>query len=234
VTHGSFPFAPASLERVVRCPTMRVNMHPLMMRLAETRPIFHSEADFQHALAWLIHSEHPDATIRLETRPERKLRLDVLVVLDGERMAIELKYFTARTDAIVGGEHFDLPNQAAQDISRHDFVKDIWRLERFVRDGVADVGWAIALSNDGSYWRLGWKADPVDAMFRLHEGRRLQGVLAWSQLAGAGTTRTRDVPLDLTGAYECRWQPFAQIERPVGKPVELRYLALCVGDEPPG
>lgn len=46
-----------------------MNVHPLMSQLAGTRPIFHSEADFQHALAWEIQNQHPQAAVRLEYRP---------------------------------------------------------------------------------------------------------------------------------------------------------------------
>ncbi len=41
-------------------------LHKLMADLAAHRPIFHSEADFQHALAWQIHEAMPDCEIRLE------------------------------------------------------------------------------------------------------------------------------------------------------------------------
>src|SRR5437764_4611807 len=82
------------LRRMVQL--MGLDMRGLLDRLSAERPIFHSEADFQHALAWLIHSEHPNAQIRLETRPERGIRLDLLVVVGGERIAIELKYLVAR------------------------------------------------------------------------------------------------------------------------------------------
>jgi hypothetical protein len=37
-----------------------------MRDLSTQRPIFHSEADFQHALAWYFHQQFPDAHIRLE------------------------------------------------------------------------------------------------------------------------------------------------------------------------
>ena len=76
-------------------------------------------------------------------------------------------------------ERFELPNQGAHDISRHDVVKDVARVERFVEDRVAHSGWAVALSNDSSYWRPGTKSVPVDAMFRVHEGRQLKGTLEW-------------------------------------------------------
>jgi len=34
--------------------------------LAHCQPIFHSEADFQHALAWRLHELWPEARIRLD------------------------------------------------------------------------------------------------------------------------------------------------------------------------
>jgi hypothetical protein len=35
----------------------------ILSRLAKKRPIFHSEADFQHALAWEVRGMHVDADI---------------------------------------------------------------------------------------------------------------------------------------------------------------------------
>lgn len=206
---------------------MSIDILGLMTRLATDRPVFHSEADFQHALAWRIHVEHPTARIRLETRPERRIRLDLLVALAEERVAIELKYLVRRTTVQLDGELFDLPNQAAQDISRHDFIKDIGRVERFVSDGIANSGWAIALSNDPSYWNASTKLDPVDALFRIHEGRELAGSLSWSALAGRGTTKNRDVPLDLSANYVCRWRDYSKISGP-RKTMDFRYLAVEV------
>ena len=43
-------------------------LHTTMDSLAAKRPIFHSEADFQHALAWEVQLAHPNAGIRLEKR----------------------------------------------------------------------------------------------------------------------------------------------------------------------
>lgn len=68
----------------------------VLERLASVRPIFHSEADFQHALAWQVQLEVPTAAIRLETRPfaDRRMYLDLAVNVDGHRVAIELKHLT--------------------------------------------------------------------------------------------------------------------------------------------
>lgn len=205
-----------------------LDIHGVLERLAVERPVFHSEADFQHALAWRIQLEHPAAQIRLETRPERGIRLDLLVGLPEGRTAIELKYLIARFAGTVNGESYDLPNQGADDISRYDFIKDVSRVETFIRNGYADGGWAVALSNDQGYWGMGRKADPVDTAFRLHEGRTLNGMLSWGPNAGAGTTRSRETGLDLSGSYTCSWRPYSDITTETKK-VAFRYLAVSVG-----
>jgi len=41
----------------------------VMYELSVVRPVFHSEADFQHALAWQIHKQNSALKIRLEYRP---------------------------------------------------------------------------------------------------------------------------------------------------------------------
>ncbi len=67
-----------------------------MAQLAEERPVFHSEADFQHAFASRLHLERPDARIRLEARARAGVRLDLLAALDSWRVAIEFKYLLRR------------------------------------------------------------------------------------------------------------------------------------------
>jgi len=197
--------------------------------LGKTRPVFHSEADFQHALAWSIQTHRPMARVRLETRPERGIHLDLLVEEGGRRCAIELKYATRKLDLVVDGERFDLPSRGAHDITRYDFCKDVWRVEKMMRDGYADSGWAVLLTDDGGYWRPGTKADPIDRAFRVYEGRTVTGDLAWDDRAGAGTTRNRADPLQLTGSHVCRWRDYSTIRRSSGPAVTFRYLALSVG-----
>jgi hypothetical protein len=107
-----------------------------MTALAEHRPVFHSEADFQHALAWQLQKADPAARIRLELRPRRGMCLDVLVSSDGVRAAIELKYLVRRFQGEVDGEQFDLPDQSAHDIGRYDVIKDVVRTESFVAEGI--------------------------------------------------------------------------------------------------
>lgn len=212
---------------------MNLDVPATLASLARIRPVPHSEADFQHALAWQIHLADTDAQVRLETRSARNIRLDLLVMSAGQRTAIELKFLVASFRGDIGGEHYDLPNQAAQDIGRHDFIKDISRIEALVAAGTVDVGWAVALTNDPSYWQPGRKVDPLDAEFRLHEGRVLEGSVGWAAAAGAGTTRNRQERLVVTGRHECRWRDYAIVADGSGRQHRWCYLAVRVpGDGP--
>jgi len=49
-----------------------VPLQQVLTVLAERRPVVHSEADFQHALAWEAHRLDPDLRVRLETHPRAK------------------------------------------------------------------------------------------------------------------------------------------------------------------
>jgi len=130
-----------------------------MSAVAESRPIFHSEADFQHAFAWQLRVHWPSAAVRLETRPLADLRwfLDVAASVEGTRYAFELKYLTRRLEVDIEDERFSLREHSAHDTRRYDVVKDIARLEQIVDGDGADVGCAVVLSNDAGYWQQ-WAA----------------------------------------------------------------------------
>jgi len=67
----------------------------LINSLRASRKIFHSEADFQHALAWEIHKAFPNAKIRLEIPIQvsnSTYHLDLLVRNGHATTGIELKY----------------------------------------------------------------------------------------------------------------------------------------------
>ena len=201
----------------------------LMAGLAEIRPIFHAEADFQHALAWEIHQAMPDCQIRLEfnasTDSAERRYLDLW--LPTVKVAIELKYCTRNLDAIFADERFALKNQSANDVRRYDFLKDIQRLEQSVESGPAETGVAILLTNDPLYWKPAGTSDTADAAFRIHEGREITGKLAWSEKAGSGTTKGRAQAITISGDYILRWRDYSQLPEP-GKS-RFRYLAVSVG-----
>jgi ribosomal protein L33 len=99
-----------------------VELDVLLPRLRQKRPVFHSEADFQHALAWEAHQMDPELQIRLETHPEPNVRLDLLLTRPDLHAytVVELKYLTALWSGVVNGEQFALKNQGAQDVRAYD------------------------------------------------------------------------------------------------------------------
>lgn len=193
---------------------MAVDLHATMSRLAVDRPVFHSEADFQHALAWRLREEHPEYRIRLEYRaPQQPQRgyVDIWLAGNGEEVGIELKYKTRGLSTTVDGEVFDLLNQGAQDIARYDTLKDIQRLERVVEVVPGSKGFVLLLTNDQLYWKAPRRATSVDSSFHLHEGRTLAGELAWGELASAGTRKGREAALRFAKSYTLNWRSYSRV-----------------------
>ena len=90
-----------------------------LKRLADDRPVFHSEADFQHALAWSLREQFPDLAVRLEyPLPSEGGRAyaDVWLRTPEGPIVLELKYWKRNLQITIDGEEFNLPDQGAQDI----------------------------------------------------------------------------------------------------------------------
>ena len=194
-----------------------LDMNAMLKALAARRPVFHSEADFQHELAWEIRSQgHP---IRLEAPlpgSGKRHRLDILVPLGGRAVAIELKYKTREFRGSVRGEDFDLLSHSAPDIGRYDFLKDIELLERSVLAGADITAYSVLLTNDPAYWTRPRKSRPLDADFRIHDGAVIGGVLRWASGASDGTKRGREDAIRVRGPYALQWarySPPPELER---------------------
>ncbi len=202
---------------------MVLELERALKGLRRARPIFHSEADFQHALAWSFHEQYPAAKVRLEYKPfpDKPLYVDIWVNQGNATAAIELKYLTRKTEVTVDGELFALKQQSAQDTRRYDVLKDLERLESISSAIRGVVGYAVVLTNDQAYWQPSRNPETIDAAFRLHEGRVLTGTLAWNKRASAGTIKGRERPLTLTGSYTVTWQPYSKIES--ARNSEFRY-----------
>ena len=202
-----------------------------MQELSQSRPIFHSEADFQHALAWQIHEAMPDSQLRLEypfRHDGSTMYLDIW--LPTEQIAIELKYLSRRLELDCHGEHFALRDQSAQDTRRYDFLIDMQRLEYTTDDEVklAKAGVAVLLTNDPAYSKspaTGWESTN-DAAFRLHEGRTVSGQLEWSERASPGTKEGKEEPIDIIGSYDLHWRDYSRLGGSNNQ--QFRYLAVEV------
>ncbi len=203
-----------------------LDIHKLMGSLSAYRPVFHSEADFQHALAWHIHETMPEREVRLEypvsLDEQKAMHLDIW--LQKEKLAIELKYCTRKLALEWNGESFDLTDQSAQDTRRYDFLKDMQRLEEVT----SNTGFAVLLTNDPLFWRPPSPArkQTVDAAFRVHERQETTGSLAWSPLASEGTRKGREIPISLRGIYTMHWRDYWNFSDV--KSGQFRYLAVSV------
>lgn len=201
-------------------------LHSILGRLAVRRALFHSEADFQHELAWEIRTAVPDAEVRLERPfdvPER-VNVDIVVRTPRASAAIELKYWPRGWSGTYGVEVFNLKNRGAQDLGRYDYWKDVHRVERLVLGGTVAWGAAVALTNDSAFWSVpgaGTMAEP----FALNPGTRVPGTRAWPRRSG--TTLSREAPITISRPHEVTWRTFAA--NPSGR--DLRYLALVVGGD---
>ena len=200
-------------------------IHDCLAGLARKRPLFHSEADFQLALAWQIQQLLPDSHIRLELpiagAGETRRYLDIAVQDGAERILIELKYKTRDLEAFANDELFLLLDQGAQPLGRYDNLKDIERLESMLAEQVGDCGYAILLSNDHGYWTQA-RSHTVDAAFRLHESSLMKGVRHWGANAKPGTTSGHEDPIPLRGNYRNRWRDYSRVSEGVGG--RFRYL----------
>jgi hypothetical protein len=207
-----------------------IDIIDVIQSLADQRPLYHSEADFQHAFAWEIHRQLTNDAVRLElpfVTPAKVLHLDFWATSEGKSIAVELKYKTRTLSIQLNDEQFNLANHSAQDCGRYDFIKDIQRLEQIRLHHKNNVGYAILLTNDSSYWIRSRDSHTVDAAFRLEQGRILNGVFKWDESASPGTKRGREEPIELKSHYELQWNDYSQISSTSYG--VFRYLAIKVG-----
>lgn len=214
----------AGTDRSRAIPISLHDITDLISDLARDRPIFHSEADFQHALAWCMHKSIPGCRVRLECRPfpHEAMYLDIWLPEIG--VALELKYRTRQLSLHCKGESFELCDQRSQDSGCYDYLKDIQRLEKLRSLPNARAGFAILLTNDPWYWKHPSRQSTNDAAFRLHEGRTITGEMAWSERASAGTKKGHEAPIRLSGTYELNWQEYSSTGN--GRNQRFRYLLI--------
>jgi len=183
--------------------------------LQRKQKIFHSEADFQFSLAWELQQILPQAKIRLEYCPPfaREMHIDIYVIDEDGTYPIELKYKSKTIETIVENEYFKLKNHGAQDLGRYDYLYDIWRIERMRKlDKDFRSGFAIMLSNEPSYWKAPASKNTVDAAFRIHHGRIVEGSCAWGENVSSGTSKNREEPIVFEGTYQIQWNPYSILE----------------------
>ena len=192
-----------------------MNIYDAINALRQERPVFHSEADFQFALAQKIQELNPAVDIRLEYTThfrihERVAHIDIVVFENRKAIPIELKYKTLFTKMPDKGEAFILKNHRAQNLGRYDYLLDIERIEACRASwDICEEGYAIMLSNDPSYWKPNMSSKKtVCDQFRIHHGIEKTGTLQWEN-AGIGAIKGRENPITLDGRYPIRWSEYS-------------------------
>lgn len=209
-----------------------MDLSSIIKKLSHERPLFHSEADFQHALAWEIHKENPQNKIRLEYNPSfisENMYIDIWIDHpDGRSSAIELKYIAKKMTALHNRENFNLKNHGATDLARYDFIKDIVRLEKVVSHLDNVNGYALILSNEPQLWKepIVRQKIPNDIEFRIHQDQILQGNLSWGPNTGKGTMRGRENPLKLINSYEMKWLSYIKMTEIINR--EFMYSLIKI------
>lgn len=198
--------------------------------IKEKRKVFHSEADFQFALAWEIKRLYPEVDVRLEYAykvDDKIYHIDILVMIEGKFIPIELKYKTLKKLMIVDDEEFTLRNHGAQDLGKYDFIKDIVRLETLLSEDSKFVdGYAIMLTNDPSYWNGSTRKNTCCAAFDIGNDKEIRGSLKWAEHTSEGTMKNREKPLVLLGEYKMKWHDYSYFDEK--RNGTFKYLAVKV------
>lgn len=195
--------------------------------LSKKRPIFHSEADFQHALAWEIHQKLNKIDIRLEKRfmvnTLDEIYVDIYLKLKNVSIVIETKYTTKKLEIELNGEEFVLKDHRGLTERRKDFLYDIYRLEKLKNEKKITKGYAIFLTNNPSYWTQPQK-DTNDKSFRIHEGQKIQKGQSYTYSKSTGKNKV-NITLKLEKEYSFKWTPYSSSK---DNNYEFKYLLVEV------
>lgn len=195
----------------------------LSQREKDKKPHYYNEAQVQHKLGIELYKRFGiEPTLEWyvkndETGP--KEYIDMMLEIDGKKVAIELKY---KTRAVKGEDAY--VNQGGQSDGKFHFFKDIERLERLKKskdkDFRIDKGFAIFITNDHLYWNKVQKGKPV-AKFNLcdnKEGLHGKYPAKWG--------KHNNEKVILSGTYPVKWFPLSDETKKDG----TTFRCLIIGD----
>lgn len=204
-----------------------MDINAIMEFLANKRPLFHSEADFQFALAWEIKSRYPQTEIRLEVPFGGTVngRIDIIVSHLTGVYPIELKYLKKHLRCAVDDEQYDLA-EGVHDLDMHDCIKDIARIETF-RGQLAGFrrGYAVWLTNDPAYWNASYNASYYSEFHAPHDSIKA-GVIQYKNGAKLLSNPGYAAPIELAGHYHIAWEKFSSVG--TAKNGKFKYAVIRV------
>ena len=205
----------------------RVQLDAVMAQLAEHRPVFHSEADFQFAFARRLSELDQTLDVRLEVpyRAERRTYVDLRCAAGEYTTLVEFKYITRAWTGRVGAssEPFELRGHEALDLARLGFIHDVYRLEGWTSTYPNTNGVAILLTNDNRLWETPRTPNPSrDHAYRIHQGQSITGELTWGTAEKPYPANDRSI----RGTYDADWRAYSTLDDRSGG--ELRWLGWQV------
>lgn len=186
-----------------------MNLLPAIESLRQKRPVFHSEADFQFALAWEIKRLYDEAEIRLEVPSNTSIkgRVDIVVRHEGAVFPIELKYLKKMQSFLVNDERFNLVD-GVHDMDMHDCIKDIARLETFQAEMEGfSAGYALWLTNDPAYWDSEYDAAYYCEFHAPHTSLKT-GTMSFKPGSKMSSHPQYGCPITLKGSYTVFWNDY--------------------------
>ena len=183
--------------------------------------LFFNERDLQVNLASFLREQHyydnvfleyslPASSLKdnREEEVEANIRVDIVVEKSNQFCPIELKYKTKLVEGegnIIErfGEEIEtelLKNQAAQNINRYSFWKDVYRVERIKRNfSKVIAGFSIFVTNDESYMKT---PKGASAPFTMEAGVQHSKELKWEEKEKvADSTRSKYPEIVLENQY---------------------------------
>lgn len=214
----------------------------VIIDLSKVRPVFHSEDDFKFALAWAlkakenrvdVHLERKMATFEKEKRSVREY-IDLYLLDEGEPVGIELKYYTSELKCHYGNDTFTLTTHGAQDQRAYDSLKDIQRLEQYIKASNIVKGFTVWLTNSKVYWEGGSGSRTVYDAFKISEEAVISGVRNWGPEASESTKRGRTEALSFLNTYKIKWRDYSNLEKlPDCHPKKNSLFRFALKEIPP-
>lgn len=198
------------------------------MNLKQKHRFFVSEADFQASFTWelaQVFHDRPDVKIyrefpvRVYDTRWHTIYIDILVIANGQRFPIELKYKTNTIDSDALYEETGIPirdilkPQGAEDEGSYDCWKDILRIEKLVNIGFAHSGIFICIANDKYYWNGNCGENTLGYAFRMDPGHKYGGEYNWNLANCANPEKVLKARpnLHIMNDYEFAWQDFYEM-----------------------
>lgn len=217
---------------------LRGYLEEILAGLAKSRPIFHSEADFQHELALHLHSagwpcrlEVPLTVLLKESQVKAEVDILTYSPIDDTPVAIELKYVSAKLTVNHEGESFNLANNWGTNLARFDCLADWERVAAIVAAGHAAQGFTVFLTNAKDAWvKDVSQTDILAQNMSIHEGRELTDgeSLSWPENINHDSVGKKRLPpyapINCPVSASCDWNDYSLLE--AARNARFRYLLL--------